>query len=103
MKKEFTIKGWLYGPVSVTWKNGTLSCEPPEMLETIQRQIEKLEEINAFFLCPETGLIFSENYLAEPFSAYLVLKHLLETVYEAPDKHELIPTHKRFSVMQPRR
>jgi hypothetical protein len=89
-KREFTIKGWLYDSVTLTWREGTLICDRPEILPMIEERIRKLEEIKAFILCPETRLFYTENYLAEPFSAYLVLKHILDIVYEAPDKNDIL-------------
>ncbi|WP_124726690.1 hypothetical protein [Staphylospora marina] len=88
--REFVIKGWLYEPVTLIWREGTLSSDNPEILASVKEKIRKLEEIGAFFLCPETRLCYTENYLADPFSAYLVLKHVLEVVHEAPDKAEVL-------------
>lgn len=88
---EFMIKGWLYDNITLTWKDGELTGDQPEVLNIIKKRINKLEELKAILLCPETQLFYTENYLKEPFSAYLVLKHLLDVIYEEPDKKELLP------------
>ncbi|SEN50691.1 hypothetical protein [Lihuaxuella thermophila] len=87
---EFMIKGWLYDHITLIWKDGELTGDQPEVLRIIKKRINKLEELKAILLCPETHLCYTENYLKEPFSAYLVLKHLLDVIYEEPDKKELL-------------
>ncbi|MBH8600862.1 hypothetical protein [Thermoactinomyces sp. CICC 23799] len=90
MLRQFTIKGWLYEHITLTWKEGELFSDCPEVLEVIKKRIEELEELKAFIFCPETKRFFTENYLKKPYSAYLVLKHVLEEVYELPDKEEVL-------------
>lgn len=94
-KMEFTIKGFLYDHITLTWKDGKLSSDQPELLRLIKKRIQQLEEVKAFILCPETRLFYTENYLKEPFSAFLVLKHILDVIYEAPEKKELLPVYFR--------
>ncbi|MBA4493766.1 hypothetical protein ACFO25_05160 [Paenactinomyces guangxiensis] len=90
-KVEFTIKGWLYDHVTLKWKDGQLMSDQTEVLQVIKKRIQELEESKAFIQCPETGLFYTDNYLKEPFCAYLVLKHILDVIYEEPDKKELLP------------
>ncbi len=90
MLREFTIEGWLYEHITITWKEGKLYSDCPEVLEVINRQIQQLEKLRAFIFCPETKLFFTENYLQKPYSAYLVLKHILDEVYELPAKEEIL-------------
>jgi hypothetical protein len=80
--------------------------DKPDILEIIHNRIATLEEIKAFILCPKTGLFFTENYLRDPYAAYLVLKHLLEVVFEEPDPncwHSMnVPSPPRFHVVKRR-
>jgi len=89
-ERKFTIKGWLYDHITLTWKNGKLLSDRPDIQKIIEERIQQLEEIQAFVLCPDTRIFYTENYLKEPLSAYLVLKHILDVVYEAPDKKEVL-------------
>ncbi|MFC7439724.1 hypothetical protein [Laceyella putida] len=88
--REFTIKGWLFDHITLTWREGELIADKPDILQVIKNRVKQLEELKAFILCPETRRFYMENYLAEPLSAYLVLKHILDTIYEGPDKKELL-------------
>lgn len=101
MLREFTIKGWLYERVTLTWKEGELFSDCPEVLEVIKQRIQHLEELKAFIFCPETKLFFTENYLEKPYSAYLVLKHVLEEIYEIPDKEEILDLNNQPTSSSP--
>jgi hypothetical protein len=90
---EFTIKGWLYDHITLTWKNGELMADNAEVLQFIHTQIQLLEETETFIFCPNTRLFFTKNFLQQPLSAYLVLKHLLKRMDEAPDEREFLPMH----------
>lgn len=87
---EFTMRGWLYDHITLTWKNGKLLSDRPEIQEIIEERIQQLEALQAFVLCPDTKKVYTGNYLKHPLSAYLVLKHILEVVYEAPEKKDVL-------------
>lgn len=84
------MKGWLFDHITLTWREGELTADKPDILQVIIQRVKQLEELKAFILCPETHRFYMGNYLAEPLSAYLVLKHILDSVYEGPDKRDLV-------------
>jgi hypothetical protein len=88
---EFTIKGWLYDHITLTWKNGQLTADNFGVLQFIHQQIQILEKAETLVFCPNTHSFFTENFLQQPLSAYLVVKHILEKIYEAPDERDLLP------------
>ncbi|MBD1373614.1 hypothetical protein IC620_14800 [Hazenella sp. IB182357] len=87
---KFTIKGWLYDHVTLYWENGQLTSDRADILQVVFRRIDEIEASEAFLLCPKTHLFFTSNYLDEGYSAYLVLKHILEFVSEEPNPEELL-------------
>lgn len=87
---EFTMKGWLYDHITLTWKNGKLLSDRPDIQEIIEDRIQQLEKLPAFVICPDTNKVYTGNYLKHPVSAYLVLKNILEVVYEAPDNKDVL-------------
>jgi hypothetical protein len=95
IKMEFTIRGWLYGHIALTWKNGELTADNTQLLQLIHQRIQQLEETETFVFCANTRLFFTKNFLQQPLSAYLVIKHILQEIDEALDEREMFPTHLR--------
>ncbi|TCS96889.1 hypothetical protein [Hazenella coriacea] len=87
---EFTIKGWLYDHITLTWKNGKLFGDHPEILEIIQTRVQQLEKVKAMILCKETHQYFTENYLQQPLSAFIVIQNILEEIYESPSLRDIL-------------
>jgi hypothetical protein len=95
IQTEFTIRGWLYGPIALTWKDGKLTADNTQLLQLIHQRIQQLEKTETFVFCSNTRLFFTKNFLQQPLSAYLVIKHILQEIDEAPDEREMFPTHLR--------
>lgn len=85
---RFSITGWLGVKVTLTWEDGKLVSDSP-LLPVIQQIIEDYEK-SGYVLQEHTGGVpFEQDVLAHPYSAYLILTHILSDIEEAPNPDDL--------------